>query len=394
MYSKSNRKELHGMEADSKQKQRVRFITNIAFWIIILALVYVIFKYFINLVMPFFLALIFAALSRPIARWFSKEEKPVKAADGTVTYVPRKLHLPKNVAGVVSVVLLYLVFVGIAAAIVARIVDTGAEAIAAIPGIYYSSIQPGLEGALNAVLNWAGGMDESVLELIESAIPNIISSVGSIVTNFSGSVLVWISSFAGRLPSILLNTLICLIATVFIAVDFDSISSFLARNMPENTLRVAVSVKESFLDIVWEFIKSYFFIFLITASEISVILLIIGQKSAVLIGMLVAVFDAFPIVGSGMILLPWAVITLFSGNVVKGIELTVLYFVVVIVRQIIEPKIVGKHVGLRPIVSLFCMYVGTKLFGGLGLFALPIMAAIITDMNSSGVISLFKTKDK
>lgn len=381
------------MDADVQQKKRVRFITNIAFWIVIFALVYVIFKYFINLVMPFFIALIIAALSRPIARFLSSETKTAKAPDGTLKTLPRKIHLPQNVAGVVSVVLLYLIFVGLAAAVIARIVNTGAEAIAAIPGIYYSSIQPGLENALNVVLTWEGGMNEAIIELIETSIPNIISSVGSMVTNFSGSVLSWIGALAGRIPSILLNTLICLIATVFIAVDFDSISAFLNRNMPENTLRVVLSVKESFLEIVWKFIKSYFFIFLITASEIFIILLLIGQKNAILIAMLVAVFDAFPIVGSGMVLLPWAVITLFSGATVKGIELMALYLVVVIVRQIIEPKIVGKHVGLRPIVSLFCMYVGTKLFGGLGLFALPITAAIITDMNSSGVVSLFKTKD-
>ncbi len=66
-----------------------------------------------------------------------------------------------------------------------------------------------------------------------------------------------------------------------------------------------------------------------------------------------------------MILLPWSIITLLTGNTMRGLGILIIYAVVVIARQIIEPKIVGKHVGLRPIVTLTCMYAGSKLFGGL-----------------------------
>ena len=378
---------------DEKQAKRSRFLTNIAFWTVILAIVYFLLKYFINLIMPFFLALIFAALSRPIARRLSRTEKTVRDENGNEITVPTKLHLNHNFAAVLSVVLLFLLIIGLVALIVVRIVDTGADVVAKVPALYYSTILPGLETSYDKLEGWAANVDNSVLEMVRSSVPNIISTIGSKLTDISGKVLVWISSLAGSFPSMLLNTLICLIATVFIAVDFDSISAFLERNIPARPLEIVIEIKDSFVDIVWQFVRSYFYIFLITASEITVGLLIIGQKHALLLGMIIAVFDAFPIVGSGMVLLPWSVITLISGSTLKGLGLLILYLVVVIARQIIEPKLVGKHVGLRPIVTLVCMFVGTKLFGALGLFGLPIAAAIITDMNRSGVVSLFNTAD-
>ena len=379
------------MDTNEKQAARSRFLTNIAFWAVIIAIVYFVFKYLINLVMPFFLALIFAALSRPLARTLSRETKTVRDENGETHEVKRVFHLNHNFAAVFSVVLLFVVIIGIVTLIGFRLVNTGTDIVRQLPAFYSGTIQPGIELGLEKLEQWAASVDDSVLETVRNAVPNVLSTVGAKVTDFSAKVLVWVSSLAGSLPTMLLNSLICLIATVFIAIDFDAISAFLGRNLPAKPLKMVIEIKDSFIGIVWEFVRSYFYIFLITAAEITVGLLIVGQKNALLIGVLIAVFDAFPIVGSGMVLLPWSAWTLFAGNTGKGIGLFVLYLVVVIARQIIEPKLVGKHVGLRPIVTLVCMFVGTKLFGALGLFGLPIMGAIITDMNNEGVINFFKT---
>ena len=103
--------------------------------------------------------------------------------------------------------------------------------------------------------------------------------------------------------------------------------------------------------------------------------------------------DVFPILGSGTVLIPWGIICLFTGDIKKGIGLLVLYVVIVILRQVIEPRIIGKRIGMRPIVTLVCMIVGAKLFGGIGLLGVPIAAAIITDLNRSGAIHLFNDDD-
>lgn len=369
------------MEQNQLQRRK-HFLVNLAYWLVLLGIVYVVLKYLIRLIMPFFLALILASVSRPIAKYLSRETKTVRGPDGTKQIVPKKWRPNKKFIAILSVIIVFIVILGIFTLICFRIADRAADLISAAPQIYVSRIQPGLEEAYNKTKAMAAGIDNSILELAEKSAGNIIGSLGSKVTDLSGKLLARISSVATKVPSMLLNTVICLIATVFMAVDFDDIRGIIHRSLPERTLRLVIEFKNSLVDNIWQFIKSYFIIFLITTAEITLGFLIVGQARPLLLGILIAVFDAFPIVGSGMILLPLSIITMITGRIGKGIGLFFVYVVVVVVRQVIEPRIVGKHVGLRPLVTLICMFVGTKLFGGIGLFALPILAAILTDMHN------------
>lgn len=369
---------------------RIVFLVDIAYWAVIIAIIFLVFKYFIPLLMPFFLALAFAALVRPLSHYLSRDTKYVTNEKGEKVLVRRKFRMNRTVAGIVSVLLLFAVMGAMLLLLGFQAADGIASLITNIPQFYENSVVPGINRMYARALEYAAHMDPSIKEALTSAVPNLISSVGSFVTNFSARAVTWLGSLATQLPSFLLNTMICLIATVFISVDFDRIKVFIRKNLPEKPLRIAVNVKNSFLDMVWQFVKSYFIIFIITFLEIGLGLLLIRVGNPFLIALIVAVMDAFPIVGSGLVLIPWSVGSLIAGSYAKGLELLALYIFIAIFRQIIEPRIVGKHVGLRPLVTLICMYAGTKLFGGMGLFALPIAAAILTDLNNTGVIHFFR----
>ena len=376
------------------QRNRKQFLTNAAYWAVLLAVAYCIFKYLINLVMPFFLALIFAAIARALARFITAKTMKIRIARGKKNNKPYRVKMNKKFITMLSVIIVFLVIIGIFTVIIVRIVNRGISVVEAVPGVYTESIQPGLENLAGKVSSLPEIIDDSFVDMLRDSFTNIIGAIGSKITDISAKLVVKISSIASKVPSLLLNTIICLIATVFIAMDYEGIEGFFKRNLPEHTLKVAVDFKDSLVDTVWQFLWSYFVIFVITAAEITLGFLIVRQKNALLLGMLIAVFDAFPIVGSGMILLPFSVITMLSARVGKGIGLLIVYLVVVIVRQIIEPKIVGRHVGLSPILTLITMYIGTELFGGIGLFGLPILTAIIIEMNNNGTIHLFKTKEE
>ena len=381
------------MEPETITRRR-QILVNVAYWVVILAAVYFVLKYLIKIVMPFFLAVIFAAIARAMSRFFTRRLGGLRWKYGSKMKVLGKLQLSKKVSIILCVILLFAVLIGLVTLIIFRLINGGIDVIENIPGFYYANVQPGLEDALEKLETLAAEMNDSAMAMVENSTANVIASVGSKVTEWSGKLLVKVSALASGIPSIFLSTIITMIATVLIAVDFESITAFLNRNIPEKTLQVAADFKDSLLETVWQFIKSYFVIFLITMAEITLGFLLVRQRNALLFAAIIAIFDAFPIVGSGMILLPFSIITIISGKIGKGIGLLIVYLVVVIAREIIEPKIVGKHVGLKPIVTLMCMYIGTKLFGGIGLFLLPILASILVEMNGNGTIRLFKSENE
>ncbi len=348
--------------------KRKTFIINVFYWAIILAIVYLVFKYLLHLVMPFVIALLVAWILRPLSKLFMRTFKK-----------RRKLAVLLSIA---AVILFYLIIGTLLLLVAAQAISGIADYVSTIPGIYTQTIEPGLREFSARTEEFASRFDPSVVEFVEALLPEIIASVGKGVTNFSMAVVGTVSSYATKIPNILLSAVICVIATVFTEASFDAIKGFLAANSPKKVLEIAGYVKKSFVNVILNYGKSYLIIMCCTFAEITVGLLIIGIRKAPLIGLLIAVFDLFPIVGAGLILLPWAIISFIQGRIVRGIGLAVLYLVVVIVRQILEPKVIGRQVGLHPLVTLICMFVGTSLFGALGLLGLPIAAAIITNMNN------------
>ena len=113
------------------------------------------------------------------------------------------------------------------------------------------------------------------------------------------------------------------------------------------------------------------------------------NRGFTLVALLIAIFDILPVLGTGGIMIPWAVLSLLGGEITRGLSLLALYLIVTVIRNIIEPKIVGKQIGLHPVLTLMSMFVGTTLFGVVGLFGLPILLSLLRYLNEQGTISLY-----
>jgi sporulation integral membrane protein YtvI len=149
-------------------------------------------------------------------------------------------------------------------------------------------------------------------------------------------------------------------------------------------------IKDNGIDVLFKFAKAYALLLGLTFVELSIGLALLRVHYAILWAALIALVDILPVLGTGTVLIPWAVVNLILGNYPLGVGLLVLYGIITVVRQSLEPRVVGKQIGLYPLVTLVCMFLGSYLFGFVGLFALPIAVTVLVQLSRTEGFALFK----
>ena len=144
------------------------------------------------------------------------------------------------------------------------------------------------------------------------------------------------------------------------AIEYQEINEFISRQFSKKVRVIALDIKTYIINILWGYVKSYSIILLVTFIELAIGFTIFGIGNSILIALIIAVFDILPILGTGTVMIPWIIVTLIQQNYVLAIQLSVIYVIVTIVRNIIEPKIVGAQVGLPPLIILISVFVRSE----------------------------------
>ncbi len=361
-------------EDDMTLEKRKQFIIHFLYYAIILGILILLARYALGALMPFIVALLVSLLLKPAISFFHE-----------------KLKFPRKLTGVLIVVVFYAL-VGLLLIILGvRLFAAAKSFFASLPSIYTHSVVPWVKGLFASLEEFTARLDPDAAAAYAVVSTNITTSLGDAVVNASKQVVGWATNFTLKTPGFLLKLIITVIATIFLSVDFPKIKAFVVRQLPERWRELLHNARVQLGHTLWSYLRSYALILLITFGEITLGLTIIGVKNAVGIATAIAIFDILPVVGSGLVLLPWTIITLISGNLAQGLGLAILYVVVIVVRQVIEPKIIGDRVGLHPLVTLLCMVLGTYLFGAIGLLGLPITVALLHALNKQGAIHIYKT---
>lgn len=380
------------------EKKR-KSIINVIYYVMIAALFFLIVRYAMGVCFPIVCAFFIATIL----------QKPKK-------FLTEKTFLKSGSASVVSLFLLIFI-------VIALFVLIGVRAVQEISGfidyitLQLQNIDVVVTNIETAVMNFIGRLPDFISETLNESVTAIFTQVREYIagqsTELTDSItgtlgdsfsLSWITtplsgviSTAKQIPSILIAVVITLVASCFMASDYDSIMNFIKLQFPEHKRDDLSRSKVLLKSTLTKMAKAYALIMSVTFTEMFLgltVLKLMGIYSssyAVIIAIVTAIVDIIPVLGTGTVLIPWTLYNLIVGNYALAIGLGVIYAVITVIRQIIEPKLVAGQLGLSPVVTICSLYLGLKIFGVLGMIIAPILVTMLKVLNDEGIIKLWKS---
>lgn len=378
-----------------KLEKRRAFIINTIYTVILLGIFYLCIKYALGIVWPFAVALFLAMLlQKPVQVLTSKT--PLKRGISSTIMVLLIVVLAGSLLGFVVVRIamelrdffaFLLMKMEDASAFVSQITAWFARAVAFLPDSLEQTVTASVESFLQRLLGL-----ETELNAVNAAKPESGFDF-SMLSSPLGAV--W--GTAKQIPMIAVGFLVCIVSCCFMTADYHNLRDGILRQLKPEKQAAVVRTKQVTFSTLGKMGKAYSIIIGVTFTEMVIGLLLLklfgvytgGYIFA--IALVTAIVDILPVLGTGTILVPWAIWSFCTGNVAMGIGLLVVYAVIGVVRQIIEPKLVAAQLGLPPYLTLAAMYVGTQLFGFLGLFLLPMTLMLVKVLNDDGIVHIFKS---
>ena len=345
----------------------LRLGIRIALTTLLLALLALFGGTLLSLFAPFLAALIVAVILNPLVRWCQ-----------------RRLGLPRGILTLVILILLYgligggLIYLGYAAAVelislaqnwnvLLESMEAVLEQLESLSAHLWAMVPPQLNESLDSVL-------EGLLNWLNSVVPSVLNSMVDYTTNAAMGV-----------PSFVVALIIFIMASYLITADYPYLRTRAAQHLDEGLLRFWNQLRVTALGAFGGYLKAEF---LLSVGVFFILLagfFFIHQPYGLLLALGLAVMDFIPIIGAGTVMVPWAVIALFTRDYTSAIELMVIWGIIALFRRVMEPKFVGDQTGLSPILSLVSIYVGMKAAGVVGMVLGPTVLLVILNLAGMGI---------
>ncbi len=311
--------------------------------------------------LPFFIALILAIITEPI-----------------IKFNMNKLKMSRRMSSIIVVIVTILLIIALTTwagiASVSKLTSLSKN----IPSIV-RDVSTTIENSANGISDeLTDYVSDEVIDSILNSLNDIISSFGTYAKNLITSLLNLVLS----VPKMIVNIIITILAFVLFTKDRLNIINMVDFHFPENWIRKGSMIKKEIFDTLGSYLKVYSKILLLTAIELMIcfwFLNAIGFKieHVVRLSIVIALVDILPILGIGTVLIPWGIWSLLIGETGLGIALLLMYIILTVIRQTVEPKLVSKQLEIHPIITLIAMYAGFKLIGFSGLLLGPFVLVVL-----------------
>ncbi|MBG9943625.1 sporulation integral membrane protein YtvI [Brevibacillus formosus] len=346
-------------------------------WVCLLVYVGIwVFQHATPLLYPFLIALIIALIIN----------KPV-------TFMTRKFRIPRWLSVIIALLVLMLFAGGVVTLIITETVVEIGELAKRLPVVaqelahYLQTTisQDFLMGLYNQIQWFYDQLDPGYQEKLTNTVGSAISTITNVGQNLIVKFLDGLKNLLVSLPNMATVSVISIMGAFFISKDFALWEERARRLLPKG---VNSRLDQIFIDLrnaLFGFVKAQLTLISLTAAIVIIGLLFMRVEYAITIGLITGLVDLLPYLGTGTVFVPWIIYMFFKGNYTMVIGLSILYGVVLIFRQIIEPKVVAENVGLDPLLTLVALFVGLQLFGFLGLIIGPVSLVLINALVKANV---------
>lgn len=351
----------------------LNIISEILFFLIGAALLIFIVPRLLGFFWPFVASWILAMLATPLCNFLEKH-----------------IRLKKQWASAFIIIFVLLILAGIGYLLITKL---GRETISFLSDapVYYSYFQNTIEmlsARLNDVLAPISG---DFGNQIETAFNDLLLQAGTTINNFAPKGVEFMGSAAANITNGLVGTLVMILAAYFFIAEREKISVQLLRMVPSDMQEHVRKIRDRLMSALGGFLLAQFKIMFIIFLILLAGLLILRNPYALFLALLIAFLDLLPILGTGTVLIPWAVIVFFSGHFRQGIILLIIHVICLLTRQILQPKIIGDSIGMGTLSTLFLIYTGFKLQGVQGMILALLLGTIVITLYRLG---LFDNKIK
>lgn len=301
---------------------------------------------------------------------------PAKAADKAAERLQSRMGSPRSVTAAVCVGLIYIVFfllLWLLGSILFRELEGFFHALPALAG----SLTEPLHRLEESLLRLASRFPDGIGAAMEQWVLEFFRSGAGLGNKLYDKVFSLATSVLRKMPDIALFSLTALLSGFFLAAELPDLRQLWEKKAPaswQKTWDLAIAKLKGTL-FCW--LKAQGKLMLITFLVLTAGFLILGLDYPLLFGSIIAIIDALPVLGSGLILIPWSLLQFLAGNTFCGVGLLCIYGAATLIRTAMEPKLLGKQLGLDPLLTLLALYAGYRFFGILGMIFFPMGAMFV-----------------
>lgn len=317
--------------------------------------------------MPFVIGWVIAMIANPLVRFLEQHLKIVRKHSSAVIVV-----------GVLAAIITCAYF------LTAKLVVEGIRFAGDLPDMYHSA-EAEIRLMIERLWKLFRFLPGSLQDSLETLGNNLSDYVGAAISGIGVPTMEAAGNVAKNIPNILVQILVTIMSSYFFIAEKDKLMEQFHAVMPDSVKTKLDMLTAYFKGMVGGYFKAQFRIMAIVAVILFIGFLILDVDYAVLLAILIAILDFLPFFGTGTALIPWAIVKLFTGEYQTAVGLLILYLVSQLVRQVIQPKIVGDSMGVNPLQTLFFMYVGFKFWGIAGMILAVPAGLILLRLYEAGV---------